>query len=43
MDLSPDNKYILTGNYNKNAHVIDVAGTNNVTMTANFDMKRGKV
>jgi serine/threonine-protein phosphatase 2A regulatory subunit B len=43
MDMSPCGKYALTGNYNKNAHIIDIAGTNNVTFQANFDMKIGKV
>ena len=41
-DVSPDNNYLLTGSYNRNGHVIDIAGTNNSTLQTNFDMKRGK-
>jgi serine/threonine-protein phosphatase 2A regulatory subunit B len=37
LDISPDNKYLATGNYNKNAHVIDIAGSQNNTLTANLD------
>jgi len=32
MDLSPDGKHCVTGNYNKNAHVVDIAGGYNVTL-----------
>lgn len=42
MDVSPCGGYILTGAYNKNAHVIDIYGNNNVTVTTSFDQKRGK-
>lgn len=43
LDISPCNNYVVSGGYNKSGHVIDVNGTNNVSMAANFDMKRGKV
>ena len=43
MDVSPCQNYLITGNYNKSAHILDVAGSHNVTVTTNFDMKRGKV
>jgi serine/threonine-protein phosphatase 2A regulatory subunit B len=43
MDISPDNKYVVTGNYNKSGHIIDIAGGHNVTISTNFDMKKGKV
>lgn len=43
MDISPDNNYLVTGSYNKNAHIIDIAGSHNVTLKTDFDMKRGKV
>jgi hypothetical protein len=42
LDISPCNNFIVTGGYNKSGHVMDINGTYNVTLTANFDMKRGK-
>jgi len=42
MDMSPDGNRLVTGNYNKNAHVIDIAGNYNVTLQTNFDQPRGK-
>jgi hypothetical protein len=33
---------MLTGAYNKSAHIIDVNGTTNVSIPVNFDAKRGK-
>ena len=43
MDLSPCSNYILSGAYNKSAHIMDVNGQNNVTLQANFDIKKGKI
>lgn len=43
LDISPCNKYFLTGSYNKSGHIIDVNGCNNVSVPVNFDIKRGKV
>ena len=43
MDMSPCNNYILTGGYNKSAHIMDLSGSNNITFQANFDVKRGKI
>lgn len=37
MDVSPCGNYMLTGAYNKSAHIIDIYGNNNVTVTSNFD------
>lgn len=42
LDISPCNNYLVTGSYHKSGHVIDVAGSYNHTLNANFDMKRGK-
>lgn len=43
MDVSPNSQYIVTGAYNKAAHIVDVNGGNNVTIPVNFETKRGKV
>ena len=43
LDVSPNSQYLLTGAYNKSAHVIDVNGATNVTIPVSFDAKRGKV
>ena len=32
MDISPCSNYLVTGGYNKSGHIIDVNGTNNVTI-----------
>jgi serine/threonine-protein phosphatase 2A regulatory subunit B len=37
MDVSPCGNFILTGAYNKNAHILDIYGNNNVTLTTSFD------
>lgn len=42
LDVSPCNNYILTGGYNKSAHVIDLGLSHNSTLEARFEMKRGK-
>lgn len=42
LDVSPCSSYIVTGAYNKSAHVIDITGTNNNTLEAKFEMVRGK-
>jgi hypothetical protein len=42
MDVSPDNGYMVTGGYNKSAHVIDIGLGSNNTIETKFDMKRGK-
>ena len=43
MDMSPCSNQILTGAYNKSSHIVDLAGQNNITLQANFDVKRGKI
>ena len=43
MDMSPCNNFLLTGAYNKSAHIVDLSGTSNITLQANFDVKRGKL
>lgn len=44
MQSSPCGKYVLTGAYNSQFHLMDTEGTVNMTMTANFDAnKRAKV
>lgn len=42
-DVSPCNGYIVTGGYNKSAHVIDTSLSHNNTIEAKFEMKRGKL
>lgn len=42
MDASPCGSYVLTGAYNKSAHIIDITGSHNFTLDAKFDMIRGK-
>lgn len=42
LDVSPDSQYVITGAYNKSAHIIDVTGSNNNTLEAKFEMTRGK-
>lgn len=42
LDISPDDNYLVTGAYNKSGHVIDIAGSSNVALATNFEMKRGK-
>lgn len=34
---------MLTGSYNKSAHIIDLQGNHNVAMPAHFDVKRGRL
>jgi WD40 repeat protein len=43
LDVSPNSQYLVTGAYNKTAHVVDINGTNNVMMPISFEAKRGKV
>ena len=43
MDISPCCNYLITGSYNKSAHVIDLHGGHNITMPAHFEVKRGRV
>jgi serine/threonine-protein phosphatase 2A regulatory subunit B len=43
LDVSPCNNYLLTGAYNKSAHIVDISGTNNSTIETKFEMVRGKV
>ena len=33
---------MVTGGYNKSGNIMDINGTFNQTLPANFDMKRGK-
>mmetsp|Transcript_19458 Transcript_19458/g.18578 ORF Transcript_19458/g.18578 Transcript_19458/m.18578 type:complete len:100 (-) Transcript_19458:49-348(-) len=42
MDISPNFQYVLTGAYNRSAHIIDIQGQNNVTVPALFEAKRGQ-
>lgn len=42
LDVSPCNGYLLTGGYNKSAHVIDLGLQHNSTVETRFEMKRGK-
>jgi hypothetical protein len=42
LDVSPCNGYILTGSYNKSAHIMDLGLNHNTTLEAKFEMKRGK-
>lgn len=37
MDLSPCNNYFLTGNYNRQCHIVDRNGTYNSTIVANLE------
>lgn len=41
LDVSPCGKYLLTGAYNRQGHIIDINGYANVTLQANFDAERG--
>lgn len=43
LDVSPHSNYIVTGGYNKCGHIIDMNAGSNVTLQANFDLKKGKV
>lgn len=42
LKCSPCSKYMFTGSYNGNFHIIDVEGTQNMTNEASFNNKRGK-
>ena len=42
MDISPNYQYLLTGAYNKSAHIIDVQGKTNVSVPIHFEAKRGQ-
>lgn len=41
LSVSPDSKHFVTGGYNKSAHVIDSAATNNVVVPCNYHAKSG--
>jgi hypothetical protein len=43
LDVSPCGRFMMTGAYNRQGHIIDINGCSNVTMRTNFDIKRGKV
>lgn len=43
LDVSPCSGYVVTGAYNRSAHVLDLAATNNLALPTNFDAKRAKV
>ncbi len=43
MDVSPTHQYIVTGAYNKSAHILDVNGNTNVTIPISFETKREAV
>jgi len=36
-DVSPDNKSFVSGNYNKQAHVIDISGIGNTTINLSLE------
>lgn len=42
LQISPDSKFLLTGAYNSNAHVIDLEKSTNSTIDVKFMDKRGK-
>jgi len=42
LDVSPCSGYIVTGAYNRSAHVLDLAASHNLALPTNFDAKRGK-
>lgn len=42
MVVSPNGKFVLTGSYNSNAHVIDVNNQSNCSIDVKFMDKRGK-
>jgi hypothetical protein len=39
--LSPDGKHIVTGGYNKTAHVVDINATMNTSLECNFVTESG--
>lgn len=41
LDVSPDGKHMVTGGYNKSAHVIDMNATSNTVVQCKFNEKRG--
>lgn len=41
LDVSPDGKHMVTGGYNKSAHVIDTNATSNTVVQCKFSEKRG--
>jgi serine/threonine-protein phosphatase 2A regulatory subunit B len=43
LDVSPCSGYVVTGAYNRSAHVLDLAASNNLALPTNFDTKRGKL
>jgi serine/threonine-protein phosphatase 2A regulatory subunit B len=42
MHISPDSSMVVTGSYNSNMHVIDMANNTNTTVDVKFMDKRGK-
>lgn len=42
LDVSPCSGYVVTGSYNRSAHVLDLNASHNLALPANFDAKRGK-
>lgn len=42
LQVSPDSRFVLTGSYNSNVHVIDLEGGTNTTLDVKFMDKRGK-
>ena len=41
LDVSPDGKHMVTGGYNKSAHIIDMSATSNTVVQCKFSEKRG--
>ena len=39
--MSPDGKHMVTGGYNKSAHVIDTSATSNTVVQCKFNEKLG--
>jgi dihydroxyacid dehydratase/phosphogluconate dehydratase len=42
MHISPDSSMAVTGSYNSNMHIIDMANNTNTTVDIKFMDKRGK-
>lgn len=43
LDVSPCSGYVVTGAYNRSAHVLDLGASHNLALPANFDAKRAKI
>lgn len=43
LDVSPCSGYVVTGSYNRSAHVLDLSASYNLALPCNFDAKRAKL